>query len=322
VTRSSLVAALACLATLAGCSPSRPPASALEQAPVFGDTFWQHWGDGRGELSGYDLVTPRYGAPRHGIAVAIFVTETFSNALRVKADPGVHPKRDEFPVMKLNLVQDFATGIYDYNLLTSTFIALAPVNGRPAGAPTKVSFSAQEWCGHVYSQALFDVGYARLALHSYFDREADGDSSLAVPANAVAEDALALWARGFSPPVVAAGDSVDRPLLTSLRESRLLHRPLRMTTAWFRREASPETLTVPAGTFATDRSEVAVVGARTWTFWTERAEPHRLLQWTCSDGERAQLLGSERLKYWELNAPGGEAWLEKLGLQPRPPRTP
>ena len=80
---------------------------------------------------GYDLVFPRYGQPRHGVAVTIFVTETFSNTLRVKADPGKHPSSDRFPVMKLNLVEDFQTGIYDYNLMTSTFVALAPVNERP-----------------------------------------------------------------------------------------------------------------------------------------------------------------------------------------------
>src|SRR5262249_25628854 len=160
-------------------------------------------------------------------------------AKRVKADPGEHPHSDEFPVMKLNLVQDFATGIYDYNLETSAFIALAPVNARPAGSPTKVSFSAQEWCGHVYSQALFDVAYARLTLHGYSDREPDPDSSLAVPADALAEDALALWARSFEAPLLAPGDSAERPLLTSLRESRLLHHRLRMTTARLRRAAEP-----------------------------------------------------------------------------------
>src|SRR5262249_27071814 len=237
------------------------------------DAFWRHWGDGRGELNGYDLDTPRYGAIRHGVAVAVFVTETFSNTLRVKADLGVHPKTDEFPVMKLNLVQDFATGIYDYNLETSTFVALAPVNGRAAGSPTKVSFSAQEWCGHVYSQALFDAGYARMTLHSYFDREADTDSSLAVPADAVAEDELLLWARGLTSPGVAPGDSATRPLVTSLRESRLLHRRVHMTTAQFRRTAGTQSITVPAGTFEAERSDVGVSGGRTWTFWTERAEP-------------------------------------------------
>src|SRR5215472_14166548 len=128
--------------------------------PSFGDSFWKRWGDGKGELSSYYLTFPRYGELRKGLAITVFVTETFSNSLRVKSDPGKHPKSDEFPVIKLNLVEDFSTGIYDYNLLTSAFVALAPINGRPAGAATKVSFTSQEWCGNVYGQALFDAGSA------------------------------------------------------------------------------------------------------------------------------------------------------------------
>ena len=81
--------------------------------------FWDVWGDGKAELAAYDLTYPRYGESREGVAVTIFVTETFSDSMRVKADPGLHPKSDEFPVMKLNLVEDFPTGIYDYNLMTS-----------------------------------------------------------------------------------------------------------------------------------------------------------------------------------------------------------
>ena len=140
--------------------------------------------------------------------------------------------------MKLNLVQDFPTGIYDYNLLTSAFVALAPVNARPAGSPTKVSFSAQEWCGHVYTQVLFDARYARFATHSYFDTEADSAASLEMPSDVLSEDALLIWARGFSPPVLAPGESADRPLLGSLRHARLLHEPLVVTPAHFTRAAA------------------------------------------------------------------------------------
>lgn len=308
----------------AGCARAPAPGegAAHEPAPEFGSAFWRLWGDGRGELAGYDLDTPRYGAIRHGTAVTIFVTETFSNSRRVKSDPGRHPARDEFPAMKLNLVQDFPTGIYDYNLLTSAFVALAPVNARPAGAPTKVSFSAQEWCGHAYAQVLFDVRYARFTSHSYFDAEADTTSALEVPNAAASEDALLMWARGFSPPVIAPGDSAERPLLGSLRAVRLLHQPLAVHRAVFHRAASTERITVPAGTFDADVSTVRVEGGRTWTFWTERDSSRRVLQWACSDGERARLLGSDRLAYWKLNAPGGERYLPQLGLTPRGPRMP
>src|SRR5260221_4765220 len=118
-------------------------------SPAFAQDFWAHWGDGKAELNGYRLTQPRYGSPRAGTAVLIFVTEDFSDSLRVKADPGKHPASDVYPVMKLNAVRDFQTGIYDYNILTSTFLRVA------AGWPVaKVSFSSQEWCGDVYHQIV------------------------------------------------------------------------------------------------------------------------------------------------------------------------
>jgi hypothetical protein len=320
----SLVAALLFASLAIGCarSPAPDPGATAARGPEFGDAFWKRWGDGRGELAGYELDTPRYGALRHGTAVTIFVTETFSNARRVKADPGRHPKRDEFPVLKLNLVQDFPTGIYDYNLMTSAFTALAPVNSRPAGSPTKVSFSAQEWCGHVYAQVLFDVRYARYTAHSYFDTEADSSASLEMPSDVLSEDALLTWARGFSAPLLAPGDSAEAPILGSLRQSRLLHQPLVVSRAHFHRAAAGESVVVPAGTFDADVYRVNVEHGRTWTFWIEPAEPHRVLMWSCSDGERARLLGSDRLAYWKLNGVGGEQYLARLGLRPRSPLEP
>jgi hypothetical protein len=273
-------------------------------------------------MAAYDLTTPRYGALRHGTAVVILVTETFSNQARVKADPGHHPKRDEFPVLKLNLVEDFATGIYDYNLLTSAFVALAPVNGRPAGAPTKVSFSAQEWCGHTYTQLLFDHRYARFALHSYFDGEADSVASLAMPAETQSEDALLVWAHGLAWPRVEPGDSARADVVGSLRTSRLLHEPLVVAPASFRRAATTERVRVPAGMFTADVSNVTLAGGRTWTFWTDHDPPHRVLRWTCDDGTLAELLGSDRLAYWTMNGPGGDSALVRLGLRPRAPRMP
>ena len=71
-------------------------------APAPAQDFWAHWGDGKAELNGYALLQPRYGAVRAGTAVHVFVTEDFSDSLRVKADPGKHPASDVYPVMKLN----------------------------------------------------------------------------------------------------------------------------------------------------------------------------------------------------------------------------
>ena len=68
-------------------------ASSLPIPPAYDQAFWAIWGDGQAELAGYDLTIARYNQPRHGIAVTIFVTETFSNTLRVKADPGKAKRR-------------------------------------------------------------------------------------------------------------------------------------------------------------------------------------------------------------------------------------
>ena len=137
--------------------------------------FWPHWSDGKAEMNGYRLVAAALRRqPRQGTAVLIYVTEDFSDSLRVKADPGKHPASDVYPVLKLNAVRDFQTGIYDYNVMTSTFARVAP--GWPIA---KVSFSSQEWCGHVYHQ-LAPAGGPRspACFHSYFDGEADGTDDL------------------------------------------------------------------------------------------------------------------------------------------------
>lgn len=302
-----------------GCATSASPAPPM----VFGDAFWKHWGDDRAELAGYDLTFPRYGEERPGgVAVAIFVTETFTNELRVKADPGKHLASDEYPVIKLNLVRDFPTGIYDYNLMTSTFVALKDVNSRPAGSPTKVSFSSQEWCGNVYSQLLFDADRMRSTLHSYFDGEADRQESIPAPTDAVSEDALLLWARGLAAPEVAPGESREVPMVRSLLTARLKHVPVVVERAKLSRSAATRKTTVPAGTFDTDVCTAAIEGGRTWTIDVEHAEPHRIVKWETSDGEKAELLAADRLSYWKMNGSQYRDAVKKLGLTPRPPRTP
>ena len=319
---ASIASALALLFLFARHVQSEAAAAPSVSVPAFTEDFWRRWGDGKGELSGYDLIFPRYGELRKGVAITVFVTETFSNSLRVKSDPGNHPKTDEFPVMKLNLVEDFSTGIYDYNLLTSAFVALSPVNGRAAGSPTKVVFSSQEWCGGVWGQLLFDSGSARLTSHSYFDGEADQSRVLAVPSDALSGDALLLWARGFAAPVLSPGDRREVPFVRSIEAARLGHRPVETIHATLSREAGSARVTVPAGTFDVDRRTVEIAGGPTWKIAVESSEPHRVIQWETSDGEKASLLASDRLEYWKLHSEKDLPALGHLGLRPRPPRTP
>ncbi len=318
--RFLLFLAFACPAVFFLVRAQKPPA-APDDAPKFESAFWSVWGDGQAELAGYDLTQPHYGKPRRGVAVTIFVTEPFSNSARVKADPGKHPKSDEFPAMKLNLVKDYQTGIYDYNEMLSAFVALAPLNERPAGSLAKVSFSSQEWCGNFYAQTLFDPRAIRLTSHSYFDGEADQQRQLEYPPDGIAEDALFLWARGMARPSLTPGASIKVPLLMSLARSREAHRPLAWGSAVLSHASGTKKLTVPAGAFEVETFTADVEGASTRTFSVEKASPRRIVAWESSKGEKAVLLKSARMKYWQLNTPEGVESLKKLGLSPRPPRT-
>jgi hypothetical protein len=308
--------AIACC-LLAGCSrqPDAPPAKAVAGPPVvdarYDAKFWSVWGDGKAEVNTYDLVFPRYNQKRKGIAVAIFVTEPFSNSARVKADPGKHPDSDVVPVMKLNLIKKFQTGIYDYSDILSAFVSLAPIEGQPAGATLKTSFSSQEWCGHVYTQMLFHGKQVGFTQHSYFDGEQDQQRDIAQPAGGISEDALLLWARGVAQPWSV---SASTPIVTSLETLRGKHVTPSWSTTALSRDASPQTIQIAGGTFEVDVLRSKRSDGTTRTFYVERNPPGRVLKWENSDGEVAELRATERLKYWEMNAEGGEAELSRLGL--------
>ena len=315
---------------LSACSPQPVPQPAAKKVatgstgaakivpvkidPRFDAKFWSVWGDGQAELNAYDLTFSRYNQLRKGVSVAIFVTETFSNTLRVKADPGKHGPGDEFPVMKLNLVKDYQTGIYDYNDMLSAFVALAPVNQRLAATPTKISFSSQEWCGHVYSQLLFGEAKARFTQHSYFDGEADQQRDMEYPRDGFSEDALMLWARGMARPFLKPGEKSTAQMLTSLETARGKHIPLTWAYQTLSRDLKPHNLRVPAGSFEVEVFRETRKDKSWRAFYVEKAPPHRLIKWETSEGEKAELLGSDRMKYWEMNKEGGESALQRLGI--------
>lgn len=316
----SLSAALSLGALLLVTNPAESEPPADWPTPSYSDAFWQLWSDGQAECCGYDLVYPRYGQKRKGTAVTIFVKEDFSNSARVKADPGRHPDSDTFPVMKLNLIQDFHTGVYDYNMMTSSFVALESKAGHNAGQPSKVSLTSQEWCGHVYHHVLFDKDAVRSVSHSYFDGEADSQSKLKRGPKTLSEDALFHWARGMAAPSLKPGESCTATVLRSLEHVRLAHKELAFETATLSRSKAQQSIKVPAGSFKVETLTCAFKSGLTWTFYVEASGARRLIRWTSSAGHDAQMVGATRMKYWSLNAEGGQKWLEKIGLKARAAR--
>lgn len=316
-------AILACAITLnfSSCTSGIAlPDRAAKAPPHYDAAFWEAWGDGFAEVSTYELVMPRYGEPRDGESIMIFVSETFSELQRVKADAGRHPKTDEFPVMKLNWQKNFQTGIYDYSEMLSSFLGLDEIAGRPSGMLSKVSFSRQEWCGHMFAQALFDSSRIRVSGSSYFDGDADLSQTLALQKEGLSEDGLAFWARGMAPPFLKPGESRDVPFLTSLRSARDAHQPLAWSRINLTRNATLQKLEAPAGEFEVETFSAQLANGKGFVFFVEKDAPYRIIRWQFTSGEAAELVASERVKYWELNRPGGEDALRSLGLEPRAPR--
>lgn len=329
ITRASLalLLPLAVLA-LAAChqvAASDRPAAVTWTAPAYAtDAFNQQWRDGKAELATYDLVYPRYGHPRQGTAVAVVVTEPFRWSPRVKADTS----DNSFGVIKLNLSEDFPTGVYDYNVMTSAFVATEPVQGLAAGSVVKQSFSSQEWCGQVWEQAVFHADRVDTQIRSYFENAADQDRAMTGNAAPLSEDALFLWARGLAGPALEPGESVELPLFRSAAVTRLRHVP----PAW-----DSAVLTQLEGTDTVNTEALGVLETRTlhatvqrtglnqtekYVFIVEDAAPHRLIQLARDDGYTLTLAGVSREPYWQQNGPDGQSVLGNFGLNPKQPRTP
>ena len=288
--RSALIFLSLCLAT---------PAIADDAA------FWSHWSDGKAELNGYRLTLSRYGQTRTGSAVMIFVTEPFSRTRKVKVDRYDKENPDHFTAFKLNLVRKFQTGIYDYSVMTSVF-----TDPGARFAPVKTSFSSQEWCGQVYEETHFGAEGTKVRTDSYFEGET---MTTTLEPGLWSEEGLFVWARGLASNGPADTKSGKVSVLGSAFVRRLRHlpaRPLETALDW----SGPETITVPAGTFTARKLSWTRQTGATCGVDIEVARPHRVLRWACSDGEKAELLGTRRSPYWRMSREGDEKLLRDLGL--------
>ncbi|MFN3198749.1 MAG: hypothetical protein ACE366_10120 [Bradymonadia bacterium] len=270
--------------------------------------FWQHWSDGQAELNGYTLTQPRYGQSRPGRAVLVYVTEPFSARRGVKVDRYDPQNPDHRTVLKLNHVRKFQTGVYDYSVMTSVF-----VDPQRSFSPLKISFSSQEWCGHMFQDTRFDETGAKVSINSYFDGES-GQRSLDLGRNAIAEDALFIVLRQLDTLKMRPGRQAAQ-FVSSALQDRFLHTPAQVRAGTLEFVEETTEVEVPAGKFTTHTARWSVSG-RTCEAAIEAAYPHRIVRWQCSDGESAALTGSKRMPYWRLNREGDEAALEGLGLTP------
>ncbi len=274
--------------------------------------FWKYWGDGKGELSSYRVTVSRYGELREGYSVLVFVTEDVSRSTRIKVESNQTSQQDRVPVLKLNRVVKFTTGLYDYSLLTSTFSSVDSELGRPAFEPLKISFSAQEWCGHVFQMLLPQRDEVELTVHSYFESEGEQKRNLKLPGNAVFEDNLPIWIRELAGEKLPPGQKRELHILPSSWALRAAHREIAFQPGWIIKEEG-EVLKTAAGE-SPSWHWTWQVGDRTETYWIEKNYPHRILKWNSSDGGKGDLVKSVRLPYWQLHNNADLPYRDQLGV--------
>ncbi len=139
------------------------------------EEFAKYWYSGKAEITSYKLQQARYGEIHEGSAVTIFVTEDFSASKHVKLDNPQSAGSDAVGVLKLNLTKNFNTGIYPYSMMLSVF---KPVNTGKWEHVLKITASAQEWCGHTFTQIDAAKDKYNAKLFSYFESEGDQEKEL------------------------------------------------------------------------------------------------------------------------------------------------
>lgn len=277
-------------ATILGCTQSpanlNTPSAQQQHQPIeLAEGFKDYWYAGKAEVCTYDVLQERYGAVRQAEQVNIFVTEDFSRSKHVKLDDPAASPADRTPVLKLNAIRRFKTGIYDYSIMQSVF---SPVSGEPA---LKATLSTQDWCGQVFTQWDRTTEGLRVRSFSYFESEGDADLNLTP---ALLEDEI--WARIRLNPNELPLGRVN--LLPSAAYIRLNHQPLAVL---------PAELTLLKNDKISKLKITYTDLARTLEIQFETAFPHKILAW--EETVQGQMANKGNLKsvrtspYWAENGP-------------------
>ena len=263
------------------------------------DGWDEYWYSGLAELSTYRTTQRRYGEDRRGETVLIFVTEPFLARAQVK-DDGIATKEESVSVLKLNRIERFETGIYDYSIMQSVF---TPVSRDRFPHTLKTTLSVQDWCGHIWAQYNLRGDEYEVTYRSYF--QAEGDQRLSSDA-VLLEDELPSLVR-LDPTLVPEGEVM---LIPSEKYGRLHHE----TT-------EPRRATL---SFSDSGNELALAVEyldleRAIRYQFESTFPHRLERWTVTqdgavdfDAERVTTL---REPYWQQNGNRFAPMRDSLGLQ-------
>lgn len=270
------------------------------------DTYWYQ---GKAEITRYALQQNRYQDVHPGEAILVFVTEDFLTDKQVKNDTYKNP--NSINILKTNLIRRFATGIYDYSIMTSVF---TPVDVANHPQTLKVTNSTQDWCGQAFMQVNWQDKQYQTQIRSYFEKE--GDQNFPV-SYAILEDELFNRIR-MNPQALPTGNI---KILPSLSITRLLHQTFQPEDAltsvqkYDQNDFEGENLQSYRVAFANQNRTLEIV--------FEKEVPYKIVGWKEAypsfDGKVRETI-AKRTKtvvapYWEQHGLEDKALRQELGVE-------
>jgi len=155
-----------------------------------------------------------HGELHEGTEVLIFVTEEYNIDKQVKKE--MKSNDASASILKLNRINRFTTGIYDYSMMTSVFKA-TDMEKYPNAF--KVTSTAQDWCGHTWTNLTWgNMGYKQ-SMDSYFESEVGEPRDIG---KAMSEDELLSLIR-MNPDALPTGKF---RMIPSINYARFSHKKL------------------------------------------------------------------------------------------------
>ncbi|MEZ4892014.1 MAG: hypothetical protein R3A50_03320 [Saprospiraceae bacterium] len=287
--------------TLGMCQQKETDKPQIKKTPELAevDPNGNYWYQGKAELCSYEVEQERYGEIRKASEVLVFVTEDFSANKQVKLDAKPAEGDTKIPILKLNTIRRFQTGIYDYSLTQSVFTPM-PIDKKDVIRSLKLSATIQDWCGHVFVQANALPESYRIRSFSYFESEGDTDVELNP---GLLEDEIWTLLR-LDPDSL---DSLEVTVMPGIFYSRFRHVPL---------AAEPANITINQ---LGETSELTLQYKnipRTLEIRFETAFPHRIMGW--EETLQGKLLSRGTLKnvmlddYWRHHDEASSGLHEQL----------
>ncbi|MFY7912188.1 MAG: hypothetical protein ACOVO2_21665 [Emticicia sp.] len=274
------------------------------------EEFRKYWFSNKAEISSYDLQQAQYGNINQGEAVMVFVNEDFRLDKQVKLESDA--KEIATPVLKLNFIKKFITGIYDYSMYTSVF---TPIQTNTFPATLKVSNTNQEWCGQSFLQLNYHQNGYQVIGKSYFEEEVSEECHIDY---AILEDELWTKIRLLPLDQLPQGNVLMVPSMTSLR---LRHKKVQAEMTKIKLQPYKGDSTFK-GKDLMDYQIYFPESQRDLRIIFEKGFPHHIVGWEDTYELRKKKLTSRAVlkatiqnAYWEKNTPADTTYRKLLKLK-------